>query len=230
MKTEFAASVGAAVFCHALLLFGIRLGSPARPLALNDDFSPVDVSLVEAAPAPPPPAAEPEPTLEPPMPAPSPAIFAPAPEPAPSLKEDPMFLPAPKSLRVKTKPHFPAQTHSRNVSPASSTALSNLTNPGGAANGRLSSHARYRSNPKPDYPPDALQQREEGLVLLTVDVTADGRASNVTLKRSSGYTSLDQAAIRGVRLWIFDPARVAGLPIASRVDVPVRFFLSESSR
>jgi len=86
---------------------------------------------------------------------------------------------------------------------------------------------RYRSNPYPPYPYQARFRGHEGLVLLTVDVREDGRVSGIKLKRSSGYTSLDQSALTTVRSWIFEPARRQGVAIASVVDVPIRFSLND---
>jgi len=94
----------------------------------------------------------------------------------------------------------------------------------------ISTRARYLSNPKPDYPSEARMAHQEGAVLLSVEVSADGRATEVSLKHSSGYPLLDRAAIEAVREWIFQPAQAAGLPVSSRVDVPVRFSLSDSHR
>ncbi len=54
-----------------------------------------------------------------------------------------------------------------------------------------------------------------------------GRPTGVAVKQSSGVAILDQAAIAAVRRWTFEPARTAGLPVASTVEVPVRFSLSE---
>jgi protein TonB len=48
----------------------------------------------------------------------------------------------------------------------------------------------------------------------------------VSVSRGSGYPELDEAAVRAVRRWMFEPARAAGLPVASHVDIPVRFSLS----
>lgn len=90
----------------------------------------------------------------------------------------------------------------------------------------VSARPRYRSNPKPDYPIDSLRHREEGVVLLKVDVTVDGMAAAVALKQSSGFSALDVAAIEAVHHWTFEAALADGLPIASQVVVPVRFSLS----
>jgi protein TonB len=63
------------------------------------------------------------------------------------------------------------------------------------------------------------------VVLLSVDISSDGRATHVSLDRSSGSPSLDTAAIDAVYAWTFEPAKDAGDPVASRVVVPVRFSL-----
>lgn len=62
-------------------------------------------------------------------------------------------------------------------------------------------------------------------MLLGVKVGADGRVISVSLQRSSGFPLLDQAATSGVKSWTFEPARSAGIAVASRVDVPIRFSL-----
>jgi protein TonB len=86
--------------------------------------------------------------------------------------------------------------------------------------------ARYLSNPKPDYPSEAREMRQQGVVMLSVEVDAEGRASDVSLSRSSGYPLLDHAALDAVRRWRFEPAEAGGLPVSSRVEIPVRFSLS----
>ena len=87
----------------------------------------------------------------------------------------------------------------------------------------MTSAMRPRYNPKPDYPPEADRLGQRGIVLLEVQVGADGRVITVSVKRSSGFPILDNAAVKGIQRWTFEPARVAGLPIASKADVPVKF-------
>jgi protein TonB len=86
--------------------------------------------------------------------------------------------------------------------------------------------ARYRRNPAPDYPEEARRLRQEGVVLLRVQVNARGRVEGTEVERSSGFPSLDQAAARAVRRWEFEPARRGDTPVASTVTVPVRFQLA----
>lgn len=83
----------------------------------------------------------------------------------------------------------------------------------------------YLRNPAPEYPREARRAREQGVVLIDVLVSAEGVVHELLLKESSGFKSLDQAALRAVRDWKFKPARIAGVPFSTRVDVPVRFVL-----
>ncbi len=248
MRPEMAASFFAAILLHALLLFGFRMGAPAHPLAMSDELSPVDVSLVEAAPEPAAQAApsaaptpiqpaatpdppEPTPVPTPPEPQPTPEISTPPPEATPQQEE----MPAPGSTPVpqhpKAAPHHSPQNHSRASVDHSPPGVATAAGPAGAtgygtSNRQMSSRARYLSNPRPDYPEVARQQHQEGVVLVSVEVGTDGRASDVTLARSSGFPLLDTVALQAVRRWRFEPAQVGGLPVSSRVDVPVRFSLS----
>ena len=63
-------------------------------------------------------------------------------------------------------------------------------------------------------------------MIVSVEVGADGRAEDVTVAQSSGHLMLDAAAVEAVRRWRFAPAELGGMAIASRVEVPVRFSLT----
>jgi protein TonB len=95
------------------------------------------------------------------------------------------------------------------------------------AKGSGASPIRARSNPKPPYPPEAERLHQQGRVILEVQVSAEGRAVSVSVKHSSGFPLLDNAAVQGVQRWTFDPARIGGLPVAGRADVPVNFSLGQ---
>ena len=128
-------------------------------------------------------------------------------------------MPAPKPRPVvRSKP-----------APAAATGQPSAVRGDTAPTGGTATTARpsYRSNPKPVYPPEARRLRQQGQVLLTVEVSAQGRALSVALKQSSGFPLLDQTAIQTVRRWSFEPARIGGVPVASRAEVPVRFRLAE---
>ena len=86
---------------------------------------------------------------------------------------------------------------------------------------------KYFQNPAPLYPERARQLRQEGLVTLLVAVDREGRPARVEIERSSGYCILDQSALEAVRGWKFQPARLGGLAVESKVRVPIRFRLEE---
>lgn len=84
----------------------------------------------------------------------------------------------------------------------------------------------YLKNPEPEYPLAARRRGQEGLVLLNVTVSGAGRATEISLKQSTGYELLDQAAIKAVREWEFEPARIGSVGVESKIEVPVRFRLN----
>ena len=218
MKKEVITCFACAVLCHLALLFGFRVGTAARPLPVGEETSPVDVNLVATAPVvqqTPSPAASPTPVSTP-MPTPEPSAI-PTPEPLPPE-------PAPPVEAPKQAPHSSTTAVAKPSRPAAVVVRSNnaATRPGPA----IAARPRYRSNPPPEYPVEARRLHQEGLALLGVEVSAEGHPTSVHIKRSSGVSVLDQAALDAVRRWTFEPARVGGLPMASSVDVPIRFSLA----
>lgn len=80
---------------------------------------------------------------------------------------------------------------------------------------------------QPTYPREALRARQEGTVLLNVDVDAAGNVSDVGFARRSGTRELDRAAADAVRKWKFRPAMADGKAVASTVQVPIDFKLAD---
>lgn len=85
--------------------------------------------------------------------------------------------------------------------------------------------ADYLKNPAPEYPAMSKRNGEEGRVLLLVQVNAEGHPTDVTIKQSSTFVRLDQAALNAVRGWRFVPAKRGGEAIAASVVVPLTFKL-----
>ena len=97
---------------------------------------------------------------------------------------------------------------------------------GGGGDGAGGTGAAYGANPLPPYPLVARRLGMEGVVLLEVVVAPDGHAAEVRVARSSGYPALDESALTTVReRWRFIPAHRDGVPVESRVTVPIRFRL-----
>ena len=97
-----------------------------------------------------------------------------------------------------------------------------------AGRARRMAPAGYRRNPAPAYPRLALRHRWEGTVLLAVNLSPDGRPLGVKVEASSGHPVLDEAAVAAVRDWEFLPTPSDQFALTSAVEVPIRFFLSNT--
>jgi periplasmic protein TonB len=80
------------------------------------------------------------------------------------------------------------------------------------------------------YPAPSRRMGEEGLVVLSVYVAANGTITDAKLERSSGIERLDEAAIRCVQssalrgAWI--PQTIAGQKVGARMRLPWRWKLN----
>jgi protein TonB len=92
---------------------------------------------------------------------------------------------------------------------------------------KVKANPDYFQNPPPEYPELAKQMRQEGFVLLAADVDREGMPIKVEILKSSGFHLLDQAALKAVRHWKFQPGRIGSIPIESTVTVPIRFRLEK---
>jgi protein TonB len=87
-------------------------------------------------------------------------------------------------------------------------------------------YAGYLNNPAPSYPSAAQKRGLQGRVILKIHVLASGQPDNVSVAKSSGYDILDDAAVKAVAAWVFDPAKRGQTPIDGWVNVPINFKLS----
>lgn len=83
----------------------------------------------------------------------------------------------------------------------------------------------YLNNPAPSYPVFAKRSREQGKVLLRVQVDAAGRVAGIEVHESSGHERLDKAALAAVRQWRFVPARQGDRAVSGVAIVPITFQL-----
>jgi protein TonB len=84
-------------------------------------------------------------------------------------------------------------------------------------------------NRPPEYPALARKRGWEGKVLLEVVVGCDGTVQTVRVQSGSSHDLLDEAALRAVREWRFQPGTRNGEPEAMQVLVPVNFMLQSNS-
>lgn len=87
--------------------------------------------------------------------------------------------------------------------------------------------AAYLNNPIPAYPMRSRQLGEEGVVELTVLVSADGLPKSIKVSKSSGFSRLDDAAVSGVRRWKFKPGTKGGKPFEQTVTFSMPFTLAK---
>jgi periplasmic protein TonB len=83
------------------------------------------------------------------------------------------------------------------------------------------------SDRPPVYPEVARRRGQQGRVVLHVNVSSEGMPVTVTVAESSGYPSLDAAALTAVQRWRFVPATKGGAPVPAVAEVPVRFRLTD---
>ncbi len=220
MTTHRKRALAASLFFHGAVFAFLVLRPPSRSeggisSAELDGGGPLVLSQVQAAPATP--AAEPAPMLSSVEPAIDPPLTVIAIDRAPDAAVLTASISAPM-------PGLPAIfDHPAGGAPADGAGS-------GRGTGHHAGHNDYRApkyvdSPAPDYPPEARRLRREGIVLLTVRVSEEGLPLAITLRHSSGMKALDDAAIRTVRNWTFQPARLGGQPLAALVEIPIRFRL-----
>ena len=79
--------------------------------------------------------------------------------------------------------------------------------------------------PDPQYSEEARKAKYQGTVTLTIIVTTDGRAANISVVQGPGL-GLEEKAVEAVRGWRFKPAiGPNGKPVATLVPVEVTFRL-----
>jgi len=83
----------------------------------------------------------------------------------------------------------------------------------------------YNTRTRIPYPHDAAKLHQQGTVILSVLVGADGAPQTIEIEKSSGFRSLDLAARDAVRHWTFQAGTRNGITTALRARVPITFTL-----
>jgi periplasmic protein TonB len=210
---------------------------PVRPPAVAPrkipaSASPVSEQLV-APPAPPlpsPPAREvtaPEPPAQAPPSPPQTAVAVESPKTSePDRSGTPSSSTAGERVSVDAQPS--GVLPERAGQGAGSSAVASRT-PDSAPGGPIVRAARPKGGyqVRPVYPESARRAGLQGTTLLRIHIEADGHVSDVSVQRSAGHQSLDEAAADAVRRWRFEPALNSAGPVSMWAVVPVEFRISD---
>jgi protein TonB len=210
---QLRAVVGAIALAHIAGAWALMQVPPAQELVATP--VPIFVSFVSppAAPTPPVPAPPPPPRAEQPPPRVTPAVplvtAAPTPAPAPFVAEPPpppLPTPAPPAPPVAEAPPAP---------PAPPPAPKTIP----------ASAVQYLVPPELDYPRTSKRLGETGRVMVRVYVDEAGAVREVQLHKSSGFSRLDDEAVRAVKRARFKPYLENGRPTPGWAFIPLTFEL-----
>jgi TonB family protein len=84
---------------------------------------------------------------------------------------------------------------------------------------------RALKRPAPKYPQRELKRHRAGSVLLRVEVQADGSVAKVEADEEYSDAGFVAASVQAVRRWTFEPERIGGQPVPTRLEIPVSFNL-----
>jgi protein TonB len=215
---------------QAVTLFwdGTEDGAADRADSAAEPAPPGAPPRVEAPPAPaapPPPAAAP-PAPPPPPPAEAAALAPPPPAPPrPQPARPPAPRPTPQPAPREPGPPAIWSPPARAAAGAGQGAA--MASGAGIASGAVSAARPVggAANASPEYPHGSRIRGEQGRVTLLVQVGPDGRVLDLSVLGSSGFPALDQAALRAVRGWRFDPGTQDGRAVFSTTQVGITFRL-----
>jgi TonB family protein len=78
--------------------------------------------------------------------------------------------------------------------------------------------------PDPEYSESARRHKQQGMGVLKIIVTPEGKVARIKVERVIGF-GLDQKAVNAVCQWKFTPALREGQPVAVQITVEVTFRL-----
>lgn len=227
----------------AVLHSAIWLHTPVQPaFAMSTEDAPQTMTLRLMATPPPSmsqPKPQPEEKLEPKK-QPKPEV-KPEPKPVkkPEVKPKPVPKPEPKP-DPKPEPDKPSEPEQVEREPLKNEPLEQEVKPEktvqkptptaatqDAGKPVMVERPSFRVKPTPPrYPRVAKRKGQQGVVMIEVWLDEQGRQTRLEIAESSGFETLDEAAITAVKAWQFKGHSINGQSMASRLKVPVRFELN----
>lgn len=208
---------GGVVLFHVAALWALQSGLLRRaaevvvPVEILSEFIEPPKPKELPPPPPPPPAPKPQVAKTPPPPRPQ-AIREPKPTPAPNAPTGSIEPPPPPApLAPPAPPEPPAP-------PPAPPAPPSVQLP--------STDADYLQNPKPVYPAMSKRLGEQGKTIVRVLIGTDGLPRQASIRQSSGYERLDEAARNAVMSWRYVPGKRNGVVEPMEFNVPINWVLN----
>ncbi len=131
----------------------------------------------------------------------------------PALPAEPIPKPPPEQPQQPPKPQLPPPSPEQDASLIQEKGVT--------------SEAQTTKSISPTYPRLSRHRSEEGSVVLSVEVLADGRTGKISITQPSGYRRLDEAALKAARKTTFTPAKQLGQAIGSTTELSFTFRLTD---
>lgn len=142
------------------------------------------------------------------------------------VKNVPKPEPTPDAHSPQAVPETPVPDAQADTARVTESSVTDAVSAQEAAKPVLLETPSFRVKPMaPRYPRAAKRKGQEGVVLVEIWLDAQGRQTRTEVVESSGFLSLDQAALTAVQQWQFRGYQRDGQTLASRFRVPVRFEL-----
>jgi protein TonB len=74
----------------------------------------------------------------------------------------------------------------------------------------------------PEYPDELKRDRVAGVVLVKIEIDAQGNVVSVAVQKSSNQ-AFEQPALEALKKWRFKPAQQNGNPVPAKLNVPIKF-------
>jgi periplasmic protein TonB len=132
---------------------------------------------------------------------------------SPPKPSKPKTMPLPPSLASKSLTIQATETSSANNTPSTSHEV-------------WESRPRWTSTPTL-YPRRSQDEGIEGTVILHLNMSTQGHVLETKLKKSSGFLTLDNAALKSARKWKVQPKLVKGQAVSFWAEVEVPFILKK---
>jgi protein TonB len=192
----------AIIALHIGFFWALKQGLVRAGLQLVQDYAIMDL------PPPPPP---PEDLDEPPPP---PPVDVPPPVVPPPLIDLPAFEGPTTAITVQVKQEAPR------AAPQAPPRQVQITPPSLRVRGD-----RINAAINACYPSASRRLSEEGRVVATITVGADGKAGEVRVAQSSGFERLDGAAACVIQKLAFNPGKRDGVAVEAQATLPIVFKL-----